>query len=131
MTKSKIIFGVFIISVGICGFLFLFKDKEPLFSLNESAVSKIMIQNGSTGEVSTFSSEEDLAFLIKQINGFRYKKTEILEPADGWTIHIKIYKKTNEVTSFYISNNTDVEIDHIKYISAQPNYFLPLIEMLQ
>ncbi|HMM05632.1 MAG TPA: hypothetical protein PKD52_03055 [Clostridiales bacterium] len=101
--------------------------EQTLFSLEQSSVSEIATQNGTTGQRMAYRDAEDIRKIIEILNDFSYTKMEEVPPADGWSYRVIITMTEDENIDFYLRDTSDVYMENTCYSSAKKDYFAQLI----
>lgn len=92
-----------------------------LFSYSVTDIEKIEFQNGNTGEIVSYTSEDELKDIIEHLNAFKF---ESLEPkSDGWTYRIIIWFKDKSDMHGIVLNPSSACFNGICYISSGHEYF--------
>lgn len=92
-----------------------------LFSYSVTDIEKIEFQNGNTGEIVSYTSEDELKDIIEHLKAFKF---ESLEPAsDGWTYRIRIWFKDKSDMHGIVLNPSSACFNEICYISSGHEYF--------
>lgn len=94
-----------------------------LFSYSVSDIEKIEFQNGSTGELKSYTNKTELNDIIEHLNSFRF---DSLEPAgDGWTYAIRIWFKEESAMRRITLSPSSVCVGGNRYISSSGHDYFP------
>ena len=97
---------------------------NKLFSLDESQINYVELQNGNTGHKEIITEQAKLSTIIQLLNSFEIDSTQLAE-SDGWSYRMKLYFSSGKETDFYLSSNS-VTLNNVKYISAI-QHFSPIL----
>ena len=93
---------------------------DKLFSLDESQIDYVELQNGSTGDKDIITDPSKLSTIVQLLNSFKFDSTQLAE-SDGWSYRIKLYSSSGVEADFCISSDS-VTINNVRYISAVQHF---------
>ena len=104
--------------------IFLSKNNiTVLFSYSVSDIEKIEFQNGSTGELKSYTNKTELNDIIEHLNSFRF---DSLEPAgDGWTYAIRIWFREESAMRRITLSPSSICVGGNRYISSLGHDYFP------
>ncbi len=110
MKKKYILYGIILaLAIGIISVCFwCFTPKSFLKGVDGNEVSSISVFDGVTGQRIILENEEDIAYIVNNIQSVKMKRGKISSNYDGFAFNLTFKDKDGNVIDDFIINSKNV-----------------------
>lgn len=108
--KKKSLTIAAIVCVLVLGIVVWYKTPVGFVNLNPDNVKEIVIFNGNNGQTLHIQDEEDIRYIIENLNSVKLKRRKISSGYKGYSFHTTIYLQNGEEShdwNNFIINSSD------------------------